>query len=91
MNTFTGSLPKNIKDNFIQWEFVWDGFSIDLALYDHLGAQLAAELDVYRQIRANPNLRSSYEELKYRMNGSRFVAYKTEKCFFFNRILEGDD
>lgn len=79
--------PTKSNPTFIKWEFVQDGFEIELYLNDKVSPNLQEQVDTLNLLKSSSELRAEYEKIKQEANGLSFREYMRRKYEFFNKIL----
>lgn len=79
--------PAKQNPNLVKWEFLHDGFDVELYLTDRDSAALAEQVRTFELLRDDPKLRKDYERLKLACDGLPFREYMRCKYEFFNEIL----
>lgn len=79
--------PKR-KGTSIKWEFVRDGFDVELYLNDKNSKNLQEQIHVFEVLSENKELRDQYEQIKMPYGPIDFKEYMRKKYEFFNKILE---
>jgi GrpB-like predicted nucleotidyltransferase (UPF0157 family) len=72
----------------IKWEFVRNGFEVEMYLTDKNSPTLQRQIKVYQILNKNPELRHEYEQIKLSCDGLPFREYMHRKYEFFHKILE---
>lgn len=83
--------PAKTNPNLVKWEFVQDGFEVELYLTDKNSPALLEQIKTFEILRDNQNLAKEYENIKLECNGLSFREYMRRKYEFFNKILKLDD
>jgi len=78
--------PK-IHGTSIKWEFVKDGFDVELYLTDKNLPSLQDQIRVFEILSQNKTLRDQYEQIKMPYGPIDFKEYMRKKYAFFNKIL----
>lgn len=78
--------PKR-RGNSIKWEFVLDGFEVELYLNDKNSTNVLEQIKVFEILSQNKNLRDEYEQIKLPYGPIDFKQYMRKKYAFFNKIL----
>jgi GrpB-like predicted nucleotidyltransferase (UPF0157 family)/predicted nucleotidyltransferase len=78
--------PKR-KGTSIKWEFVKDGFDVELYLTDKNSPNLQDQIKVFDILSRNKELRDEYEQTKLPLGPIDFKNYMRKKYAFFNKIL----
>lgn len=79
--------PKSKHETFIGWEFVKDGYAVELYLTDPGSTLMKQQIAVFEILNNDRELLSEYKKLKEDMNGKSFREYQRKKYEFFNIIL----
>ncbi|MCX6702740.1 MAG: GrpB family protein [Candidatus Wolfebacteria bacterium] len=79
--------PKK-RGTSIKWEFMKDGFGVDLFLTDKNSQNLKDQIRVFELLSENKALRDEYEQIKLPLGQKNFKDYARKKYEFFNKILE---
>jgi len=89
-NSLENLFGKPVKSNptLIKWEFVQDGFEVELYLNDVISPVLQEQIDTFNLLKNSPELLEEYEQIKLKSDGLLFREYMRRKYEFFNRILE---
>lgn len=80
--------PTKQNPSLVQWEFVRNGFDVELYLTDRNSPELQRQIRTFEIIRDNPAYKAEYEELKLSSDGQSFREYMRRKYEFFNKILD---
>ena len=64
--------PTQTNQNLIKWEFVQNGFEIELYLTDKNSPLLKAQIETFEILRQNPALIREYEKIKIESDGQPF-------------------
>lgn len=78
--------PKR-KSTSIKWEFVQDGFDVELYLTDKNSPNLQDQLKVFEILSKHEDLKREYEQTKLPYGEIDFKEYMRKKYEFFNKIL----
>lgn len=78
--------PKR-RGNSIKWEFVEDGFEVELYLNDKNSPNLQEQIKVFEILSHHKDLRDEYEQIKLPYGPIDFKQYMRKKYAFFNKIL----
>ncbi|MEI6843001.1 MAG: GrpB family protein [bacterium] len=78
--------PKR-KGTSIKWEFVEEGFDVELYLTDKNSPNLQDQIRVFEMLSQNKGLRGEYEQTKMPYGPIDFKEYMRKKYAFFNKIL----
>ncbi len=81
-----GEPQKKSKEN-IRWDFMRDGYKIDVHLSDPNTESIAEHKEVFRLLQEKSELLKEYETLKINSNGLPLREYMRRKYEFYNRIL----
>lgn len=81
-----GEPQKKGKAN-IRWDFIKDGYNIDVHLSDPGTEAIKEHKEVFKLLKQNPKLLQEYEILKINSNGLPLREYMKRKYEFYNRIL----
>lgn len=73
---------------FIEWNFMKDGYTIELYLTDPDSKTMRQQIKVFETLKNNKKLLSQYEQLKKSMDGKSLKEYQKKKYEFFNKILK---
>lgn len=76
------------NSTLIKWEFVENGFEVELYLNDTITPLLQEQIDTFNLLKDNQELRDEYEKIKQLADGGSFGEYMKMKYEFFNRILQ---
>ena len=87
LENFFGN-PVKSNPTLIKWEFVQDGFEVELYLNDVISPVLQEQIDTFNLLKNSPELLEEYEQIKLKSDGLLFREYMRRKYEFFNRILE---
>ncbi len=79
--------PKR-KGTSIKWEFIQDGFDVELYLTDKNSLNIQDQLKVFEILSKDKNLQKEYEQIKLPYGKIDFKVYMRKKYEFFNKILE---
>lgn len=79
--------PKR-RGTSIKWEFIKDGFEIELYLTDKNSPNLQEQIRVFEILSKSKELRDEYEQTKLPYGPIDFKEYMRKKYEFFNKILE---
>lgn len=79
--------PTKSNPNLIKWEFIENGFEVELYLTDKNSPLLQRQIKTFNILKDNPELAKEYEKIKLNSNGLSFREYMRVKFEFFNRIL----
>lgn len=77
----------NQEGKYIKWEFVRNGFPVELHLNDVVTPNFQEQINTQKILESNANLRFEYEQVKLRSNGLPWREYLTRKYEFWNKIL----
>jgi GrpB-like predicted nucleotidyltransferase (UPF0157 family) len=90
-NVFTKlyGAPKRttLEDGYAHWEFVRNGFPVELHLNDRMKPYFQEQLDTQKILEQNTDLCLEYERIKLQSNGLPWREYTRRKYEFWNRIL----
>ncbi|MCR4277723.1 MAG: GrpB family protein [Candidatus Berkelbacteria bacterium] len=75
------------KSNYVNWEFIRNGFPIELHLGDFVDAGFKEQLATQKILENDGKLRKEYEKLKLQCDGLPWKEYLIKKYEFWNRIL----
>jgi len=78
--------PKR-RGTSIKWEFVKDGFEVELYLSDKNSSNLQGQIRMFEILSQNKELRDRYEQVKMPYGPIDFKEYMRKKYEFFNEIL----
>lgn len=78
---------KNLETKFVKWEFIRNGFPVELHLGDFMKPSLQEQLDTQELLENNQDLRLEYEQIKLQANGLPWKEYLRRKYEFWNKIL----
>jgi GrpB-like predicted nucleotidyltransferase (UPF0157 family) len=78
--------PKR-RGTSIKWEFIRDGFDVELYLTDKNSPNLQDQIRVFEILSQNKGLRDQYERIKMPYGPIDFKEYMRKKYAFFNEIL----
>ncbi len=81
--------PKR-KGTSIKWEFIKNGFEVELYLTDKNSPDLQEQIKVFNILSGNKELRDEYEQTKLPYGLVDFKEYMIKKYEFFNKILENN-
>lgn len=79
--------PTKSNSNLIKWEFIRDGFEVELYLTDKNSPDLNRQIKTFNILKNNLTLAKEYENIKLESNGLSFREYMRRKFEFFNKIL----
>jgi len=79
--------PAKSSPTLIKWEFVRNGFEVELYLTDRNSPELQRQIQVYNLLLHNTDYKKEYEQIKLACNGMSFREYMKRKYEFFNKIL----
>ena len=79
--------PKR-KGSSIKWEFVKDGFDVELYLNDKNSRNVQDQIRVFELLSQSRELRDQYEHTKLPYGEIDFKQYMRKKYEFFNKVLE---
>lgn len=79
--------PAKTNPNLVKWEFIKDGFEVELYLTDKDSPELQRQIKTFNILKNNQALAKEYEDIKLRSNGLSFREYMRRKFEFFNKIL----
>ncbi len=79
--------PKR-RGTSIKWEFIKDGFEVELYLTDKNSPNLQRQIKVFNILLENKELRDQYEQTKLPYGPIDFKEYMRKKFEFFNKILK---
>lgn len=82
---------KNIEKKYVKWEFVRNGFEVELHLGSFMNANFQEQVDTQEILERNEGLRQEYEQIKLQCDGLPWKEYLTRKYEFWNKILEKHD
>lgn len=71
----------------IKWEFVKNGFEVELYLTDKNSSALQDQIRIFKILSQNKDLRDEYERAKLPYGSIDFKKYMRKKYEFFNKIL----
>jgi hypothetical protein len=77
----------SLEKKYIKWEFVRNGFPVELHLNDIITPNFQEQIDTQRILENDPVLRSEYEHIKLASDGLPWKEYLKRKYEFWNRIL----
>jgi GrpB-like predicted nucleotidyltransferase (UPF0157 family) len=77
----------NLKNKYVKWEFIRNGFPVELHLGDFMNAALQEQINTQEILENNNDLRLEYEQIKLQANGLPWKEYLRIKYEFWNRIL----
>ncbi len=80
--------PKKRGSENVRWEFVTEGFPVDVHLTDKDSQGFKEHRKVFELLRDNPQLLEEYRLLKERADGLSMKEYQRRKYEFYNKILE---
>jgi GrpB-like predicted nucleotidyltransferase (UPF0157 family) len=76
------------RGSSIKWEFMKDGFEVELYLTDKNSPNLQEQIQVFDILSQNKELRDEYQQIKLPYGVIDFKDYMRKKYEFFNHILE---
>jgi GrpB-like predicted nucleotidyltransferase (UPF0157 family) len=76
------------KGSSIKWEFIQDGFDVELYLTDKNSPSLQDQLKVFEILSENNDLKKEYEQIKLPYGRIDLKEYMRKKYEFFNKLLE---
>jgi len=81
--------PAKVKPEkkIVQWEFIKDGFPVEIFLTDFMTPSLQEQFDAQEILEKNKELLKEYEQIKIQANGLPYKEYLKRKYEFWNRIL----
>ena len=79
--------PKQKERLPMKWEFMEDGFEVEVYLSDKNSPTFQDHVRVYTAMKENPALAREYEDLKRSFDGGSFREYMRKKYELFHRIL----
>ncbi|NTW15055.1 MAG: phosphotransferase [Candidatus Moranbacteria bacterium] len=74
------------KPEYVEWEFVRDGWEIDILLIDPESAKFGYQTSVVWMVQQDPVLRSRYDVLKRSLDGKTLREYEQAKRRFFSGL-----
>ena len=77
----------NLKNNYIKWEFIRNGFPVELHLNAFMTPDFQEQVDTQEILENNEDLRLEYEKVKLECNGIPWKEYLIKKYEFWNRVL----
>jgi GrpB-like predicted nucleotidyltransferase (UPF0157 family) len=77
----------NLKNNYVKWEFVRNGFPVELHLNAFMTPNFQEQIDTQKILEENENLRLEYEQIKLACNGLPWKEYLIKKYEFWNMVL----
>jgi GrpB-like predicted nucleotidyltransferase (UPF0157 family) len=77
---------KNIETKYVKWEFIRNGFPVELHLEDFMKAGLQEQIHTQEILENDPDLRMQYEQMKLEANGLSRREYLRRKYEFWNKI-----
>lgn len=80
--------PKVNKPNSVKWEFVMEGYPVELYITDQDSEPMRRQIRVFEILKNNAHLLREYELLKLEMNGKPLREYQRKKYEFYHRILD---
>jgi len=80
--------PSQSNPNLVKWEFIKDGFEVEIYLTDKDSPSLQEQIRTFNILKNNSELAKKYERIKMECNGRSFREYMRKKYEFFNEILE---
>ena len=83
--------PSQSNPNLVKWEFIKDGFEVELYLTDRDSPLLQEQIRTFNILKNNSELTKKYERIKMECNGLPFREYMRRKYEFFNEVLEIND
>ncbi len=78
--------PIKSSPNLIKWEFVRNGFDVELYLTDKNSSLLREQIKTFELLQGNPELLKEYEAIKLASDGLFFREYMKRKYEFFNKL-----
>lgn len=78
--------PVNFKNYFIEWNFLDNGWEVDILLIDPSSEKFKYQVGIVSFLAENNNFLSKYERLKWKMNGMSEMRYEYEKNKFFSKV-----
>jgi hypothetical protein len=78
---------ENRKDKIVKWEFIRNGFPVELHLIDVVTPNFQEQIDTQEILENNKDLLLEYEQLKLKANGLPWREYLRVKYEFWNKIL----
>jgi GrpB-like predicted nucleotidyltransferase (UPF0157 family) len=79
--------PKSQRQDSVAWEFVKNGFEVQIYLTDPSSEPMQRQVGVFNKLKENPKLLKKYEQLKQEMDGKSFREYQVRKYEFYHKIL----
>jgi GrpB-like predicted nucleotidyltransferase (UPF0157 family) len=75
------------KGTSVTWNFVKDGYDVDLHLGDKNSPRLQEQLKVFEILSQNKELRDEYERIKLPYGPIDYKEYMRKKYAFFNEVV----
>lgn len=75
------------KKRYTQWEFEREGFPVELSLNNDMALQIKEQIDFFKLLTSDPELKHEYEQMKLAMKGKPYRQYQSAKYEFYNRVL----
>ncbi|MEO5950694.1 MAG: hypothetical protein ABIQ04_04565 [Candidatus Saccharimonadales bacterium] len=82
--------PKEIHKNLVAWEYMLDGFEIDVILSDPLFSHVPEQQKTFETLRDSPHLLTEYRLLKESCDGLPYKEYEKRKKDFLNSSVYTD-
>lgn len=84
---FGSELKYDEKRHIVRWEFMRNGFKVELFLTDSISPELQEQIETQKLLLHDASLRADYEEIKRAAEGVSIREYTKRKMEFFNKIL----
>lgn len=84
----TYGLPTKKGTSSITWNFLREGFEVDLHLSNIDSVSVQEQIKVFKLMEKSENLRNEYEKIKLPYGKIDYKEYMRKKYAFFNKILE---
>lgn len=78
----------SFKGTSVKWEFIKNGFDVELYLTDKDSEGLKRNIRVFNILNTNPDLLKEYEQIKLPLGRINFKEYMIKKFEFYNKILK---
>lgn len=74
------------REQIKHWEFVRDGFKVELYLSSSISEEIQEEIDTFEYFQSTPEALAKYEQLKISLDGLPVQEYHRRKKEFFNEL-----
>ena len=78
---------KNVENKYVKWEFVRNGFPVELHLNAFMTPNFQEQIDTNKILEENRDLLLEYEQIKLQCDGISWKKYMVKKYEFWNKVL----